>query len=236
MAKLKLAPFTRAMSGKLGNVVFSKTKEGTIMRERITPKNPSTPAQVAVRSAFSKATKQWANLSATQLQAWELWAKSYSNKEETTEKTYSSDAFNAFVKLAAKWYAVNASGTAPTTPPTAQFDGDTPKITATVGTGLVTFNANAANSAGVTTALLLAKLGGKNRKANPSQYREKKYFVFATGALTTTVPVPAGWYAAGYSFINLATGQESEPVLLGTIGAVSFEVSSGNPAKGKKAA
>lgn len=224
MAKVKLSPFSTGLSGKMSNLVFSQQKEGTIMRERISPANPQTAAQVAVRTAFTKATKQWNNLTAAQVEAWKAFAESYSNLDSDTEKSYNSSGFNAFVKLAAKWYAVNGSGTAPANPPTSTFNGDNISITAAPLAGGVKFTASGANASGVTTALLLAKLGGKNRTANRKQYREKEYIAFASGSLATTVSVPAGWYAAGYSFVNLATGQESEPVLLGNVGGVTLAV------------
>lgn len=236
MAKVKLSPFSTALSGKMSNLTFSNTKEGTIMRERITPKNPRTAAQIAVRTAFTKATKQWANLTNANLAAWRDYTKTYSNVQETTDKSYNSDAFNAFVKLAAKWYAVNPSGTAPANPPTTTFNGDNITIGAIAGTGLVRFTASGPNASGVTTALLLARTGGRNRTANPGQYRERAYVTFTSGSLTASVNVPPGWYAAGYSFINIATGQESEPVLLGNIGGVTLAVEQGATTKGKKAA
>ncbi|MBN8691207.1 MAG: hypothetical protein J0L72_10530 [Armatimonadetes bacterium] len=238
MAKVKLSAFSTALSGKLGNLTFSNTKEGTIMRERISPKNPRTPAQQAVRAAFTKATKQWANLTTANVTNWENFAAGYETTEETTEKRYKSSGFNAFVKLAAKFYAVNPSGTAPANPPTSSFAGDTISVAASASTGSVKFTATGANASGVTTALLLARTGGKNRKANAEQYREKAYFTFASGSLSTTVSVPAGYYAAGYSFINTATGQESEPVLLGNIGGVTYAVEGGGkaPSTKKKAA
>ena len=236
MAKVKLSPFSTALSGKMTNLTFSNTKEGTIMRERISPKNPRTAAQLAVRSAFTKATKQWSTLTPLNLAAWSEYAKSYDNVQETTEKSYNSEAFNAFVKLAAKWYAVNTSGTAPANPPTSTFNGDSIKITAKTVAGGIEFTANGANASGVTTALLLAKTGGRNRRANAKQYRESRYVIFASGSLTATVPVTPGWYAAGYSFINVSTGQESEPVLLGNVGGVTLAVSEGGTQKSKKAA
>lgn len=236
MAKLKLSPFTQAISGKLGNLSFSTTKEGTIMRERLTPKNPKSAAQLAVRAAFTKGTRQWSTLSAVQVALWNNYAESYWNEEETTEKKYHSSGFNAFVKLAAKWYAVNATGTAPTTPPTNSFVGDDIKITPSVVAGGMKFTASAANSSNVVTALLVAKLGGKNRSANAGQYREKMYFNFKAGTLETTVSLPPGYYAAGYSFVNTTTGQESAPVLLGNVGPITIAVETGNAGSKKKAA
>jgi hypothetical protein len=206
------------------------------MRERTTPKNPKTAAQMAVRSAFSKATKQWANLSTANVAAWAQWANSYSNTQETTDKEYKSAGFNAFVKLSAKWYAVNSTGTAPVNPPTSTFAGDNITLTATAVAGGVKFTASGANTSGTTTALLIARTGGKNRTANASQYREKAYFKFASGTLETTVTLPAGYVAAGYSFVNTATGQETQHVILGNVGQVTFAVTEGNANPKKKAA
>lgn len=236
MARVKLSPFSLALSGKMSNLTFSDTKEGTIMRERITPKNPRSAAQLAVRVAFTKATKQWSTLTAAQLVAWENFADTYTNEEETTEKRYNSSGFNAWVKLAAKWYAVNSTGTAPTTPPASSFSGDDIKITATAVTGGIKFTATAANSSNVVTALLVAKLGGKNRKASAGQFREKMYFNFKPGTLETTVSLPVGYYAAGYSFVNTTTGQESQSYILGNVGPVGLSLSDSGSMSKKKAA
>lgn len=237
MAKLRLAAFTTAMSGKLDTLTFSDTKEGTIMRMRVTPKNPRSASQIATRLAFTKATRQWATLTSGQIAAWEAFAQGYEVTEETTEVVYHSYGFNAFVKLAAKYFAVNPSSTsAPTNPPATSFNGDTAKITADAIAGAVKFTSNAANASKVTTALLLQPLKNKNRKPSATGYRTKVYFTFLAGTLTKDVTVPSGYYAAGYQFVNTDTGQETAPVYITVANPVTFSVVGTDSATKKKAA
>ena len=236
MALVKLSPFALEVSGKMGNLSFASTKEGTVMRQRIIPKNPNTPAQQVARAAFSRATKAWGNLTTAQVTAWNAFALTYTNTEETTDKQYFSDGFNAFVKLSAKFLAVNPSGTIPTLPPTSSFGGDLAKVNVAATVGKLTFTANQANSSGVTTELLFQKLGGKNRKATATAYKTGGYQAFGSGVLTRDILVPAGFYAAGYRFVNSATGQQSGFIALTVTNPVTFSVEDGGTAKKSKAA
>lgn len=69
------------------------------------------------------------------------------------------------------------------------------------------------------------------RTPMPNAYRTKVHFKFASGSLSTTVPVAPGYYAVGYEFVSTATGQESPRVLLGKVGPVSLSVRTSKPAK-----
>lgn len=237
MAKLRLAPFVEAMSGRMGGVVYKSTKFGTEMAEFEAPSNPNTAAQQAVRGNFKKSTQQWRTLSPAEAAMWRAFAAGEYVEEYITEKRYKPTGFNAFVKLSAKWYAVNASGTAPSTPPAAAFAGDTITITAEAGeAGFIDFNASAPNAANVTTALLIQRVPNPNADPVDGAYKIGKYFRFVTGTLQTQVAVAPGYYAVGYQFVNTATGQVSSPVFLGIEGPVSFEMVAGGADSKKKAA
>lgn len=225
------------MSGRMGGVVYKMTRFGTEMAEFESPTNPNTAAQQAVRNNFKKSTQQWRTLNMTQATAWRDYADKLSLEEEITQKKYKPTGFNAFVKLAARWYAVNASGTAPATPPATAFEGDT--ITVTVESenpGVIDFTASAPNATDVTTALLLQKVSSAIADPVDGAYKIGKYFRFITGTLSTTVTVPPGYYAVGYQFVNTATGQVSPPVYLNIIGPVSFRMVDGGQNTKKKAA
>jgi len=64
MARIKLGAIVVAMSGKLGGHVFSKNKGGAYMRTKVTPTNPRTSFQQAVRALLGSLSQQWSGLTA----------------------------------------------------------------------------------------------------------------------------------------------------------------------------
>lgn len=73
MAKFNSAMFNQ-ISGKMGGMVLNKN--GTV-REKITAKNPNTPAQQAVRSGFANANAAWKALPPSTQAGWSALAKQY---------------------------------------------------------------------------------------------------------------------------------------------------------------
>jgi len=229
MSKANLSVLMEDLRGKAGNVVFKKTKDGTIVTPRVTPSNPKTAAQVLVRGALTTSSRQWKNFATAQVTAWEAYA-------DSNAPDYDS-GINAFMKLGIKAILANGgSGTAPTTPPTTAFTGDTIKVNVTAGVGKLTFTANTANATGVATELLIQPLKSKNRKPSSGAYKSGAYVSFVTGTLSRDVIVPVGFYAAGYRFVNLATGQASNPVYLTLPGPVGLSLEDNSAGKKAKAA
>ncbi|HRI43113.1 MAG TPA: hypothetical protein PLL78_02745 [Fimbriimonadaceae bacterium] len=240
MARLKLAPHLLAMSGRMASVVYKVTRFGTEMAEFEAPSNPNTPAQQTVRNNFRKSAQQWRTLTSPQAAAWRAYAATKHVEEEITTERYKPTGFNMFVKLAAKWFAVNPNqSTAPSNPPTSSFAGDTISLIASSeGAGTIEFTASGANAANMTTAILFQRVSGPNSVPVDGAYKIAKYFRFQSGSLSTTISVPPGYYAVGYQFVNTATGQTVTPVhLANLVGPVGFTmVSSGTSGKSKKAA
>ncbi|HMS56286.1 MAG TPA: hypothetical protein PKA27_12880 [Fimbriimonadaceae bacterium] len=236
MAIVKVSGFMRGLSGRAGNAVYKLTKNGVELSDRPIVNNPDTPAQNVIRTAFSKVTKQWKTLTAAEAAAWNAYAANYhlSNPVSGAKRTLSG--FNWFVALGTRYLTVNpASTAAPTTPPTADFSGDSITITPSVVAGGIRFTASGSNGSKTTTALLVQKLSNGNTKPS-SAYRTKAHFTFVTGTLQTTVNLTPGWYAVGYQYVNTDTGQETEAVYLGKIGPVAFAVADGGKGTSKKAA
>ena len=50
------------LTGKLGSMVYTGNRQGTAVRTCVTPANPKTAAQTAIRTIFSAAAKAWAGL------------------------------------------------------------------------------------------------------------------------------------------------------------------------------
>jgi len=235
MAKAELGIILQDLRGKAGNAVFQKGKDGIVVRPRVSGSNPNTPAQQAVRAAFTKAAKQWGTFTANQVAGWNNYALTVNHSNSVNGKSYHPNGFNAFTELASKFYQANPTGTAPTTPPTTSFTGDTITVTAATSTGKVTFTASAANATNVSTEFFLQPLKNANRKPQKNGYRTKGYFHFASGTLTFDVTTPAGYYAAGYRFINTLTGQTSETHYL-SVQQVTLSVEVSNTEKQRKAA
>jgi hypothetical protein len=223
------------LSGKSGSVVIADTKSGLIIRPRTRPKNPKTPAQESVRLHLSTSATLFKNMTPTQLLNWRTYASNLTRQNPVTGKKYAPAAMNVFTGLASKYLQVTPNGTVPMTPPTSDFTGDKPTVTALGGPGKVTFTADAANSTNVVTELLLQPLKSKNRLPSKGAYRTKQFVSFTSGSLSAVVAVPAGTYAAAYRFVNSATGQES-PLVPISIQQVSFALEEGGKAGSKKAA
>lgn len=220
MARATLAPILAGLQGKFGTASFSKGKRGvTNMRPRVTPTNPRTAAQVAVRTAQTKSAQTFKNFSTAQVAAWKAYAATLPQVSRKTGAKITVQGINAYCALADKFQLITPGATPPTTPPTSAFQGDS-GVTVTAGSGTagqVSFVASAANSANVRTELLLQPLKGKNRTPTARGYRTKTYTTFVAGSLTTNVAVPAGWYACAVRFVSPVTGQETALVPLGTV-------------------
>lgn len=236
---MKLSGFLKGVSGKAGNAVYRLTKNGTELSDRPIVNNPQTKAQMDVRAAFSKATKAWKNLTTAQAAAWDAYALTITETEEVSGVKTHRSGFNWYTGLSSRFYLVNGlSGTAPTTPPTTPFTGDSLTFTlaAEVGDSSITINASGPNSAGTKTCLLIQKLTSANGKPQKNGYRTKAYVAFATGSLSAVVPVTPGYYSVAIQYVRTATGQETTTQVIGTAGPITFAVSQGGSNGKKKAA
>ena len=217
MATINLGAFVRSIRGKAGNTVFSQTKRGTVARDRVLPTAPASAAQIAIRNNMRKDGAAWKLLTPAQVAAWNAYAATTTKKGRKSGKSYVPSGYNVYTGLTTKFYQINPAGTAPVAPPTAAFAGDVITVTATAGTGQVTFTASAANATNVKTELLVQTLKGKNRKAGAKGYASKAFVAFAAGSLSSVVSIPTGYYAVGYRFVNTLTGQETAITPIATV-------------------
>lgn len=68
--KVKYSALVSDMRGKLNGSVASKNRYGSYLRNKITPSNPQTAAQVAQRSLLAKFASLWRGLTEAQREAW----------------------------------------------------------------------------------------------------------------------------------------------------------------------
>ena len=108
--------------GAVGNVVFQRFGDGVTVRERVRPRDPRTPGQMASRAAMAAVSRAWGRLSQEDFGAWEAFGKAGGTA-----------GYPAYVSLTRKWLAVHGGGTPPTAPPAGPFFGDA--LTLIVGVG-----------------------------------------------------------------------------------------------------
>lgn len=217
MAQVVYGPNIGFMSGKLGRTVFTKSRSGYNVRTRVKGRNPKSIAQSSVRANFTSASAGFKSLTTTNANAWNNAASGQIKHRRSDGAAYTMTGISYFNALNSKLRQVTPGATLLVTPPVASFAGDTITVTVTGGTGQVTFTASAANTANVSTELLLQPLKSQNRKPTPKGYRTKAFKAFTAGSLTQVVSVPAGTYSAAYRFVNSTTGQEIALVILANI-------------------
>jgi len=98
MAKIKFGQMIAEARGKVAGLVFSRGAYGAYMRQRVTPINPKTVAQGAVRSSLAAASQAWSSLTDAQRL---VWASHVDNFKKTNNigDSVTLTGFNLFVSL-----------------------------------------------------------------------------------------------------------------------------------------
>lgn len=107
---MKITNVFGEFSGKLGGAVFSHNKGGAYVRRFVTPTNPRTQKQVAVRERFSQRTHEFRSLSPEIRSMWLEYSNTLFNPLTGTGK---GGALNAF--LSCRQAVDNANNAAATT-------------------------------------------------------------------------------------------------------------------------
>jgi len=98
MAKVKFSALVSEMRNKLNGSVFSKNRGGNYLRNKVTPSNPQTSHQVAVRARLTSFSQQWRSLTQTQIAAWRSAVGNFSKTDIFGDIRHPS-GINLFVKL-----------------------------------------------------------------------------------------------------------------------------------------
>lgn len=75
--KIKYSALVSDASGKLNGSVAARNRYGSYLRNKITPVNKQSPAQMQVRSLFGAISKLWGNISASARAGWEQLSKEH---------------------------------------------------------------------------------------------------------------------------------------------------------------
>lgn len=77
MAKVKFGDGVAEARGKIGGIVYSRNRGGAYKRTKVTPNNPKTFAQAAVRSLLGALSAAWRTLTVGQRDAWNQIVSNY---------------------------------------------------------------------------------------------------------------------------------------------------------------
>ena len=81
MAKIKMGMWMTDARGKSGGHVISKNRGGSYVRTKVTPVNPRTAAQTAIRSAFAAISSAWSGLSNAARESFNGFVTSYATTD-----------------------------------------------------------------------------------------------------------------------------------------------------------
>lgn len=81
MAKVKFGMMMTDASGKLGGQVFAKNRGGNYVRTKVTPSNPQSVAQMAVRGIFASISSRWSALTEAQRATFNTFVSSYAKTD-----------------------------------------------------------------------------------------------------------------------------------------------------------
>jgi hypothetical protein len=101
MAKVKYTAIVADMRGKLNGSVFSKNRGGAYVRTKVTPSNPSSSFQVAVRDRLSSFATAFRALTAAQIAAWNAAVSSFA-KTDIFGDIKNPSGVNLYIKLNAQ--------------------------------------------------------------------------------------------------------------------------------------
>lgn len=85
MATIKFGGGITDARGSIAGNVFSRNRGGSYMRQRVTPTNPNTAKQAAVRASFGSLQSNWRNLTELQRESWRNNAVNFPGKNRLGE-------------------------------------------------------------------------------------------------------------------------------------------------------
>jgi hypothetical protein len=96
--KVKYGQMIAEARGKVAGLVASRNTYGAYMRQKVSPVQPRTSYQLAVRSFLAAASQAWRGISATEQAQWNLIAPTYSRTNVFGDRAPLT-GFNLFVQL-----------------------------------------------------------------------------------------------------------------------------------------
>ncbi len=122
MAKIKYTFAVADLRNKYNGSVFSKNRAGAYVRNKVTPVNPQTVSQIAVRSQFTSLSQAWRALTEAQRLSWASQVEGFKTTDIFGDLRTPS-ALNLYMRINGNLNAIGAA-----TINTAPVPGATPSI------------------------------------------------------------------------------------------------------------
>ena len=222
--KIKFGALVVDGRGKIGGQVASRNRAGAYMRNKVTPVNPNTAFQQAVRALRTELSQAWRDLTEAQRSAWNAAVSDFA-KTDIFGDSRNPTGFNLFVRLNANIETVNQ--TQITIPPlVAAVDPSTPSalvlnITGSVGT--IAFAPTVPSGMGVILRMTASLSQGISFVK--SEYRivtildaaeATGYDLWAEYVTKFGSPTEGSKVFLSFQTVNITTGQKSTPTQVST--------------------
>lgn len=216
MPKIQLNPLFEGAVGQFNGYVVGKGRTGLVLRRKPTYRRTLSPAQREGAERMRLVSSAWNELTFEQAEAWRLYAKEVVRHRSLDGRPYRMTGQTAFVGLGTKVLQVDPGAPIPLWPPTEEFVPDTIPVTADPTPGAIRFTAEAANTPGTLTELMVQKLASRLRQPG-NAYVAAAFVAFTEGALSADVPLPPAPYACAFRFVEKSTGRTTLYVPIGTV-------------------
>ena len=220
MAKVKFSALVSGMSGKLNGSVLYRGPAGDIIRTKVTPSNPQTPAQLAARSLLTALSQQWRALTVAERTAWNAITENFPSVDVFGDQRIPSGQ-QLFIGINTN--ITNAGGVVITSPPAPVGAEATGALGLTATEALDVFTVAFGNTpVPADHAMLLEATGGKSAgisnftsffrvidtvaAAQASPELASAAYVAKFGSITTGLK-----YGVRAKYIRLTTGEVSVP-------------------------
>jgi len=225
--KAKFGMVVVAGSGKIGGHVASHNRSGAYFRTKVTPVNPQTTAQLAVRNRLGTRSQAWRGLTDAQRAAWNAAVSAFA-KTDIFGDLKNPTGFNLYQALNNNLVTVGAAAISVPPIPAAVSTVTITSITPAAGTGLVPMVLSGAVPASTAMKVFATAPQSPGVSFVKSEYRLITTLAAATAtpvALGTAYTTKFGSFTAGQKiffklvFVSTVTGQQSLPIQVVTIAA-----------------
>lgn len=108
MARIQFSELVTDIRGSVGNSVFQGNAQGTFLRKRAIPRNPSSSLQQTSRAKFAHLSGRWALLNSDQRQAWINSSLDFPFQNSLGQTKYRT-GFQLFIYINSGFLKINGS-------------------------------------------------------------------------------------------------------------------------------
>jgi hypothetical protein len=170
-AKIKFGQIISEARGSIAGMVFSRNHSGSYIRQKVTPVNPSNPAQTLVRTYLTQLSQDWRDLTAAQKLQWNTQSVAFAKTDIFGDKQTPS-GYNLYMSL--NLNILNVGGTPISIPPVLEdsFNFTSLSVAISEGGGTATLTYAAAIPATVSVEVFATAPMSAGKEFVKSEYRK----------------------------------------------------------------